>query len=460
MFRTHIRVEEEAVETASKKLPVNQQQLKKAWEASQRYTKDDWQEWIRRFSVELLRESPSHALRACATLASAYYPLSRELFNAAFLSCWSELYDQFQDELVRSLETALTSINIPPEILQTLLNLAEFMEHDDKALPIDIRTLGLYAAKCHAYAKALHYKELEFISEPLTNTIEALISINHQLQQPDSAIGILTYAQQNHDVELKESWYEKLQRWDDGLAAYERKQIEDPHSIDATLGRMRCLHNLGEWDKLASLAKEKWVTAKDDIKRIIAPLAAAAAWGLAEWTPMDNYILYMKQDSPDSAFFRAILALHRNLFPQALSFIEKTRDLLDTELMALIGESYNRAYNVVVRIQMLAELEEIILYKQSFQNPEVQSRIHRTWMTRIEGCQRNVEVWQRILKVRALVISPKDDQTPWIKFANLCRKSGRLSLAYKSLYGLLTIPHKEFSRLVLLNWRFYLIGYF
>jgi FKBP12-rapamycin complex-associated protein len=87
------------------------------------------------------------------------------------------------------------------------------MEHDEKALPIDIRTLGIYASKCHAYAKALHYKELEFISEPVTNTIEALISINNQLQQPDSAIGILTYAQQNHDVELKESWYEKLQRW-------------------------------------------------------------------------------------------------------------------------------------------------------------------------------------------------------------------------------------------------------
>lgn len=443
--------DENQMESATKKLPVNQQQLKKAWETSQRYTKDDWQEWIRRFSVELLRESPTHALRACAGLASSYYSLARELFNSAFLSCWSELYDQYQDELVRSLETALTSINIPPEILQTLLNLAEFMEHDDKALPIDIRTLGLYAAKCHAYAKALHYKELEFISEPLTNTIEALISINNQLQQPDSAIGILTYAQQNHDVELKETWYEKLQRWDDGLAAYEKKQIEDPDSIDATLGRMRCLHNLGEWERLSSLAQEKWVHANTDFKKVIAPLAAAASWGLGEWNSMDDYILYMKQDSPDSAFFRAILALHRNLYPQASSFIEKTRELLDTELMALIGESYNRAYNVVVRIQMLAELEEIITYKQSYDNPERQEVIHKTWMTRIEGCQRNVEVWQRILKVRALVIAPKDDMVPWIKFSNLCRKSGRLSLAHKSLYGLLTNANKNFSQLDTLN---------
>ena len=81
---------------AAKKLPVNQQHLKKAWETSQRSTKEDWAEWNRRLSVELLKESPSHALRACASLAGVYYPLARELFNAAFSSCWTELYDQFQ----------------------------------------------------------------------------------------------------------------------------------------------------------------------------------------------------------------------------------------------------------------------------------------------------------------------------------------------------------------------------
>ena len=64
---------------------------------------------MRRFSIELLKESPSNALRACASLASVYQPLAKDLFNAAFVSCWTELYDQYQEELVRSLEIA-TSI--------------------------------------------------------------------------------------------------------------------------------------------------------------------------------------------------------------------------------------------------------------------------------------------------------------------------------------------------------------
>ena len=52
----------------------------------------------------------------------------RELFNAAFVSCWMELRPIHQEDLVTSLKQALTLQNIP-EITQTILNLAEFMEH-------------------------------------------------------------------------------------------------------------------------------------------------------------------------------------------------------------------------------------------------------------------------------------------------------------------------------------------
>ena len=422
-----------------RKLPVNQEHLKNSWEASQKSTREDWQEWLRRFSIELLKESPSNALRACAGLANLYQPLAKDLFNAAFVSCWTELYEQYQEDLVRSLETAITSPHIPREILQVLLNLAEFMEHDDKALPIDIGTLGIYAGKCHAYAKALHYKELEFEEEKTPSVVEALISINNQLQQTDAAVGILRNAQKYRDFELKETWFEKLGRWDEALKAYQNREREDPTAFEITMGKMRCLHALGEWDLLSSLAQEKWSLAAIDHKRLIAPLAAAAAWGLGQWELMDNYLEAMKLQSPDRSFFGAILALHHNQFPDALDHIEKAREGLDTELSALLGESYTRAYGVVVRVQMLAELEEIINYKRSMGNPDKQATMRETWTKRLKGCERNVETWQRMLKVRALVLSPKENIDMWIKFANLCRKSGRIGLAEKSLKSLQTI---------------------
>lgn len=357
-----------------------------------------------------------------------------------------------QEELITNIENTIKSENVPPDLLGLLLNLAEFMEHDDKALPIDIRTLGREAARCHAYAKALHYKELEFLQDHNSHAVEALIVINNQLQQSDAAIGILTKVKAYKDgITLRESWFEKLERWDEALNFYCQRERElppdQPTPVDIVMGKMRCYHALGEWDSLASLAGKTWSNSAPEVQRMIAGLATTAAWGLGKWDSMDNYLQSMKRFSPDRAFFGAILALHRNQFREALGCIDQAREGLDTELSALVSESYNRAYQVVVRVQMLAELEELIIYKQC--DAEKQASLRATWETRLKGCQRNVEVWQRMLRLRSLVLTPPENMHMWTKFANLCRKSGRMGLAEKSLRQLIgsdvpldtVIPH-------------------
>lgn len=110
----------------------------------------------------------------------------------------------------------------------------------------------------------------------------------------------------------------------------------------------------------------------------------------------------------------------------------------------------------MVRAQMLSELEEIISYKQHADQPERQATQRKTWMKRyirrpeihvfylrgefcrLRGCQPDVEVWQRILQVRTLVLNPEDDPAMWIKFANLCRKNDRMMLAEKTINSLLS----------------------
>lgn len=74
--------------------------------------------------------------------------------------------------------------------------------HQLKWLGCMHRTLGALAEKCHAFAKALHYKELEYQRSPET-AVEALISINNHLRQPEAAVGILTVAQQHLHLDLR-----------------------------------------------------------------------------------------------------------------------------------------------------------------------------------------------------------------------------------------------------------------
>jgi len=424
--------------------------LRRAWESSQRSTRDDWAEWMRNFSIELLKQSPSRALRACSSLAQANPGMARELFAAAFVSCWSELDSGMQSQLVRSLEAALASSTIPPDIVTTLLNLAEFMEHDEKALPLDTRTLGALAEKCHAYAKALHYKELEFQSTP-HSAVEALISINNQLRQPDAAVGVLDLAQNKLSMTLKESWHEKLQRWDDALRSYQlkvqnTKPGSQPHA-EALLGQCRCLAALAEWDTLFKLCRSEWARVEPPARRSMAPVAAHAAWQLGDWGQMKHYVNFMSTSNgggAEGAFLSAVLDVHTGNLESAAESTERARELLGADMSALVGESYERAYGDMVRVQQLTELEEILVVKTAERatasdsefSREIREHTQGIWRGRLVGVQQNVEVYQAILSVRSLMMGMEEDVNTWLRFSGLCRSGGRMKQSKRVLQDL------------------------
>lgn len=416
----------------SKRLPTsaNLANLQEAWTVSRRVSKDDWLDWYSRLCSELLKASPSPALRACWTVAQHHSQLAKDLFNASFVSCWTELDVTQQDELMKSLEEALKFMD-SPEISQTILNLAEFMEHCDKGpLPLDPILLGETAIRCKAYAKALHYKEDEFIRQPKVPVLEALISINNKLGQKEAAAGLLEWGEKNleGDLQVQERWHEKLHDWEKALKVYQEKSELTPNDPELISGQMRCLEALGEWGELHEVANKNWevVESKEGMPR----LAASAALGMGDWPSMAKATALLPRESQDGAFYRAILCIHQEQWIEACNLIDLTRNLLDTEIAALSSESYQRAYPTMVAIQMLAELEEVIEYKL---NPERQEAFREMWWKRLQGVQRVVEDWQRIMHVRSLVISPQTDQRTWLKYASLCRKSGRLKLSHRTL---------------------------
>ena len=439
--------------TSIEKIKVNQLNLKKVWDASHKSTKADWSEWLRKFSVELLRECPSPALRSCKNAAQQYHPLARELFNASFYSCWNELYDANKDHLILSLQTAL--INVPPKILQTLLNLAEFMEHHDMPLPINVNILSELAVKCNALAKALRYKESEFRDTPTDANVASLITIYNELQQHEAAMGILEYTQKNHNIKLNESWFEKLQQWNEALEHYDRKYFEnnnDHFDILITKGRMKCQYALGRWEELSNYSKEVWkFNMNNDDRNTIATLAAAAAWNLGEWNILEEFITAIDVNQFNGSFYRAILYVHKDKYSDAKKYIEKARDSVDASLTALVAESYGRAYDEVVNVQLLSELEELIEYKQITNTIQLsssssdsinplkkrQSLMKETWKKRLFGSQPNVDLWQRMLSMRAMVVPPNEDISTWLKFISLCRKSSRFSIAQKVISNLI-----------------------
>lgn len=405
-----------------KKLNVSAVDLQVAFQAARRVSKDDWLEWLRRLSIGLLKESQSPALRSCRALAQNYPKLLRDLFNAAFVSCWTELSQKMRHDLAKSLEQAL-EVQDMPEITQTILNLAEFMEHCDKeSLPILFELLGRRAMECQAYAKALHYKEEEFHANRNPNVFESLIFVNNKLQQKEAAEGLLVMAHRTatDEVKIQVRWYEKLHSWDKALSLYKEKLDANANDLDSRLGHMRCLEALGEWNELADETRTHWTTMGAEGQSRAGSLAAVAAWGLQDWEQMQEYVQCMPEDTQDGSFYRAVLAVHHGEFETAQRLIDDTRDLLDTELTAMAGESYERAYATMVCVQMLAELEEVIQYKLI---PERRQTIRDMWWKRLQGGQRLVEDWRRIIQVSSFLLFPifsiniacsaRNRYTPW-----------------------------------------------
>ncbi|CAD7080067.1 unnamed protein product [Hermetia illucens] len=418
-----------------KKLNTSSSDLQMAWLAARRVSKDDWLEWLKRLSIGLLKESPSPALRSCRPLAQNYPKLLRDLFNAAFISCWKELSPGLRTELAQSLTQAL-EVQDMPEITQTILNLAEFMEHcENEDLQIALSLLGKRAMQCRAYAKALHYTEEEFYIEKKPQVFEMLILINNKLQQKEAAEGLLTtFRNAADELKVQGRWYEKLHNWDQALKHYTDKLNADADDLESRLGHMRCLEALGEWSELGKVTREQWDKLGQDGKAKAGRLAAVAAWGLQDWESMQEYVKCIPEETQDGSFYRAVLAVHYSDFESAQRLIDETRDLLDTELTAMAGESYERAYGAMVCVQMLSELEEVIQYKLI---PERREIIKDMWWKRLQGGQRLVEDWQRIIQVHSLVLSPQEDVHTWLKYASLCRKNGSLKLSHKTLVMLL-----------------------
>lgn len=75
-----------------KRNTVTLEEIQRAWvQCSRRISKEDWLEWLRRFNIDLIKESPALSIRSCFPIAQACVSVARDLFNPAFLSCWNEL---------------------------------------------------------------------------------------------------------------------------------------------------------------------------------------------------------------------------------------------------------------------------------------------------------------------------------------------------------------------------------
>jgi hypothetical protein len=287
-----------------------------------------------------------------------------------------------------------------------------------------------------------------------------------------------------------ESWLAKLGSWTEALAIYEEKLKRDPRDFEAMLGCMRCLVASGEWRKLLDLAEQNWpalsgplssdnAEVQKDIssrsQRKALRMCAQAAWRLGQWDDLDKFsseLVSGQAEAPyniaatataagaasrnsdlpqvdfDSAFYTAVLHVHRKEWSHAADAIDAARKAMDGRLTALMAESYSRAYPSMVTAQTLAEMEEIVEFRKveerskvgAHQHPvnrpdedKARQRLLSVWRERLAGCRVDAEVHSSILAVRSLVLGPADEVEATLTLSELSRQAQRFKFAERVL---------------------------
>lgn len=444
-------------------------------------TEEEWSMWLKHLSVELLRSSPALAHGFAFPLAQIHEPFARHMLHSAFAVCMCEMDGGTREKVVKLLGTVLREERVPSEVLQELLNLSEYMERlemrfDPKepthrvysTLLFDLKTLIGSSERCNLHAKALHYVEIQFNEttyeyersvmrghprplppeewRSLMQLCEKSIYLCNLLGQRESAEGMLKYIQLNFSLltgrpasELPRMMgaqlFEKLQWWSQSLKAYQQGLQQEPNKLSNMVGLMRSLDNLGDCGQLL----ESWRVFSSRVSKKeaseLAPYGAHAAWLLRCWDEMERITEYMSDEGylgTTAVFYRAVLAIHRRQFHDAELIIQLCRKRLDSTLSALVAESYDRAYGLIVGIQQLSELEEFAFVAD---NPQGLNHWQELWEKRLGAMA--YEGWSGTLANHALVIPPQRELDMWLSFVSLSRLNGRERTSSEILYELL-----------------------
>ena len=226
---------------------------------------DDWNEWFKSSSKILFEQSPSYPIYYCHYVIDYYFPLIKELYSYAFYSTIKYLNQESKSTIIDDIIEALNSSKTSSDILLTILNLTEYIERKNLGISFfDYNLFGKIAHKCKAFAKALYFKENYYIINK--GTIEDLLELYYELKLPESAVGLLTYVNEESNIknlpsseEQKESedneyiYYIKLHNYEKSLDIINKKlkTENNPEKIkNLKKNKNICLNGLCDWEQL------------------------------------------------------------------------------------------------------------------------------------------------------------------------------------------------------------------
>ena len=395
--------------------------------------------WLSDFVLAVARLNPSPAIRAVVLEDASRAP---DLFKVSFLSVWQSIeISHLRDRIIFLFELLLTSPDTPPVTVDLVLSVLEFMDLSGSPLPVRVPLAAAAAERNELYAKAILFRELEYRESsglPASDCVESLIAVNIKLGNLDCVHGLLRSSASSF-VKVRPQWHEKLENYQAALSSYSVRLLEDPANVESQEGRMRCLSALGEWDRLLEVAGSS---------ENGQAFRAVACYNSQRWDDLATALDKVGKKDFNSLVYGTVLAVRQGDLAEARRLVAEARPLVGPPMVTAPPPQNKRLYTRFLNQLQLTQLEEMIDY-QSRPSAEALQALVGKWNQRLLDLDYSLEVWRRLIPLRAAVLAPADaDIETWVRYSTLSRKKQNLTLSER-IVATLAAKRPEYHGVVL-----------
>ncbi|KAJ3075069.1 serine/threonine-protein kinase M1 [Podochytrium sp. JEL0797] len=311
--------------------------------------------------------------------------------------------------------------------------------------------------RCKSYARALLHYEQHIRNEKKTKNEREmqpaygfLQEIYAQLEEPDGIDGISTlFLNPTLDQQIRE--HESAGRWTSAQTCYEISLQTNPDEVRLHTGLINCLKNLGHLGSM--LTHINGITATHPAwSAQLNQHGIEAAWRLGSWDTLDTLLAKDHQSSFETDVGGILLHAKQPKFEAFTATLRRTREQLIAPLAAASMESYSRAYDCIVKLNMLHEVEaacQHIWTEEEVGSVEenegfLANVMLKSWDTRLKITMPSLKVREPILNLRRILIRDLGPDAAlenakiecghiWLQTAKALRAAGHYQPAYSAI---------------------------
>ncbi|THH23186.1 hypothetical protein EUX98_g7993 [Antrodiella citrinella] len=349
-----------------------------------------------------------------------------------------------QDINAKRSESKRNRANVTSEAEEQLLRIDSILTSIDQSL------MAKAALQCKAYGRALMSFEQQILSlrsngvtGELQNYYERLHEIYSYLDEPDGMEGVSTMIL-SPSLEHQIRQHESTGKWTSAQSCWEVRLQHTPDDLQSHLGLLRCLRNLGHYDTMRTHVKGV-LTRKPVWEADLTGYQIESGWIVGDWDEVQELVTHTKASSASVMLAGILLAMRTGDDSAISESLSRARQTLGAPIAAAGPRGYRRAYDAVVNLHMVHELELIHHITSGGNIPandlRLSALLHQL-STRLSSTLPAFRIRESVLSMRRtgfglhqIHSEPAREMVSrsWLLSAKLARKAGYWQTAYSAV---------------------------